>query len=316
MNGDIEQLLREGLDRLTAELPAPAGVAGRARARLRRRRVAVRAALAGVTAAVLAVGALVVAGLGRQASVSTTAARTTAYVVSRVENALATENFVIEGQASGTLTVSVHGHRVRSSEGLTGTWAYGNKNRMEELTPGGRPYLAEGTALVGGKLVSAYVTYYDHRYSIAPLGHFHLKACSPTAQLVLGGAAVTVPNWPAFLKAMLGCGTATVTGHARIGGVATTVISGSVDVPLSRGYARTVKETRVRVRYTLYVDSATYLPVRIYGSTETYGGPADPTVSAYVTNVHWLPPTAANIAKALVTVPPGYQLWTGSQASQ
>ena len=40
----------------------------------------------------------------------------------------------------------------------------------------------------------------------------------------------------------------------------------------ARGYARTVKETRVRVRYTLYVDSATHLPVRVYGSTETYGG--------------------------------------------
>jgi hypothetical protein len=26
-----------------------------------------------------------------------------------------------------------------------------------------------------------------------------------------------------------------------------------------------------------------------------------------VTNVRWLPPTAANKAKALVTVPPGYQ---------
>jgi hypothetical protein len=25
-----------------------------------------------------------------------------------------------------------------------------------------------------------------------------------------------------------------------------------------------------------------------------------------VTNVQWLPPTAANIAKALVTIPPGY----------
>ena len=105
---------------------------------------------------------------------------------------------------------------------------------------------------------------------------------------------------------MLGCGAATVTGHARIGGVETTVITGLVDVPLPKGYGKTVKETRVRVRYTLYVNSATYLPVRAYGSTETYGGAGGPTVSAYVTNVRWLPPTKANIAKALVTIPTGY----------
>ena len=63
----------------------------------------------------------------------------------------------------------------------------------------------------------------------------------------------------------------------------------------------------MHVRYTLYVDSATYLPVRACGSTETYGGAGGPTISAYVTNVQWLPPTAANIAKALVTIPAGYQ---------
>jgi hypothetical protein len=113
-------------------------------------------------------------------------------------------------------------------------------------------------------------------------------------------------NWPAFIKAMLGCGEATVTGHARIGSVETTVIGGSIDVPLPKGYARTIREARERVRFALYVDSTTYLPVRAYGSDETYGGAGGPTISASVTNVQWLPPTAANIAKALVTIPPGY----------
>jgi hypothetical protein len=147
------------------------------------------------------------------------------------------------------------------------------------------------------------------------VGHYQLKPCSTTAQLVLGGPAVTMPNWPAFIKTILGCDEATVTGHAQIGCVETTVISGSVDVPLSKGYARAVQEKRVRVRFTLYVDSATYLPVRAYGSTETYGGAFGPTVSASVTNVRWLPPTAANIAKTLVIIPPGYTR-VGSPAQQ
>ena len=35
-----------------------------------------------------------------------------------------------------------------------------------------------------------------------------------------------------------------------------------------------------------------------------------------MTQVRWLPPTKANIAKALVTIPHGYQLWKGPETSQ
>jgi hypothetical protein len=323
MNGDVEELVREGLDRLTADVRVPAQMVARARTRMRRKKTAARAALACGTAAVTAAAVIAAAGVGAPPGTGgATNARTTAYVIKRVQNALAAANFVIQGQATGTYTFPVHGRQVRGSDGPTMSWSYGNRSRMEEFTGSGcgqvtssgwcthrggsGRYLADGTALIGGKLTGAYVTYYDHKYSLSPVGQTHVNACSTTAQLELGAPAVTMANWPAFIKAMLGCTDATVTGHARIGGVETTVISGSIDVPLSKGYGRTVREKRVHVRYTLYVDSATYLPVRAYGSTETYGGAGGPTVSAYVTNVRWLPPTAANIAKALVTIPPGY----------
>jgi hypothetical protein len=310
MNTDLEELVREGMHRLAAETRAPADVVARARRRLRRQKTVARTALACGTAAAAAVAVIaVIAVIGAGARPGTggaTSARTTAYVVNRVEHALGAGHFVVEGRATGSWTFSVHGHRVHGSGGLTLSWGYGNRNRMEEFTLAGKPWLDDGTALIGGKLTGAYVTHFDHRYSLYRLGHAHLKPCSATAQLVLGGPAVTMPNWPAFIRAMLGCEAATVTGHARIGGVETTVISGSIDVPLSRGYGRTVNEARARVRYTLYVDSATYLPVRAYGSTETYGGTRGPTTSAYVTTVRWLPPTTVNIAKALVTIPPGY----------
>jgi hypothetical protein len=294
----------------------------RARTHVRRRKIAARAALACGTVAVTAAAVIAATGVGApRGTGGATNAQTTAYVIKRVQNALAAENFVIQGQATGSMTVSVHGHKVRSSNGTSMSWSYGNRSRFVEFTGrscgqvtsngcthwgGSQLYLADGTALIGGKLTGAIVTYFDHKYSLHPLGQDHVKACSRTAQLELGAPAVTVPNWPAFIKAMLGCGAATVTGHARIGGVETTVISGSIDVPLPKGYARTIKEARERVRYTLYVDSATYLPVRAYGSDETYGGPNGPTVSASVTSVLWLPPTAANIAKALITIPAGY----------
>ena len=311
MNGDVEELVRESLDRLTADVRVPAEMVARARTRVRRRKITARAALACGTAAVTAAAVIAATGVGApRGTGAATNAQTTAYVIKRVQNALAAENFVIQGQATGSMTVSVHGHKVHSSNGTSMSWSYGNRSRFVEFTgrsfPPPKLYLADGTALIGGKLTGAYVTYYDHKYSLHPLGQTHVQACSRTAQLELGAPAVTMPNWPAFIKAMLGCEAATVTGHARIGGVETTVISGSIDVPLPKGYARTIKEARERVRYTLYVDSATYLPVRAYGSDETYGGANGPTVSASVTNVQWLPPTAANIAKALITIPAGY----------
>lgn len=50
MNGDEEELLCEGMDRFTADVPIPAGILARARRRVRRRKVAARAVLACGTA--------------------------------------------------------------------------------------------------------------------------------------------------------------------------------------------------------------------------------------------------------------------------
>ena len=326
MNGDIGELLREGIDRFTEEVRVPAGMAARARRHVRRRRLALQAAVAFGAAAATAVAVIVVTGpVSRTGTGGLTDARTTAYVIKRVENALAGANLVYSARSTasdGTISMA---------------WAYRARNRFEEYYPAtdhrdrvvngkrlwdfppslrGQPYLAQGTALVGGKLTYAYVTYFDHRYSLAPLNHYHLRPCSVTARLAVGGPAVTVPNWPAFIKAMLGCQAAAVRGHARIGGVQTTVISGSADVALPKGYARTINETRVRTRWTMYVDSATYLPVRVDGSTKAYGGAGAPTFGASVTNVRWLPPSGANAAQALVPIPAGFQLWKGSWVNQ
>ena len=77
-------------------------------------------------------------------------------------------------------------------------------------------------------------------------------------------------------------------------------------VKLQPGEARAVREKWARSQWTLYVDPKTYLPVRLSSSGRTYGGPAPSTYSTSVTEMQWLPPTAANIAKALITIPAGY----------
>jgi hypothetical protein len=235
-----------------------------------------------------------------------------------VASVLANGDLVMRGQSTETITSS--GHTADAGENIS--WAYGPRNRMVELTGsscghalpngscthrgGSEPFLAEGTALVNGKLTGAYVTYFDHKFSLSPLTT-PAKACSKTARLEIGGLPAGISDWRTFIKTMLACGAGSVTGHVRIDGVETTEISGSVTTSLSKGYARTVNEKAARVRYTLWVNATTYLPVREFGSTEAYGGSAGTTVSSGVTDVQWLPPTPANVAQTMVTIPAGYQ---------
>ena len=318
MNTDVEELLRDGMERFTADVHAPGGLAGRAGRlhRQRRRRLAARATVACGAAAAIAAGATFAATNGSAGS-GAAQARTVAYVTKRVENALAGENLVF------------FGHSNSKNWGNTVTWAYRSRNRFEEYWPTldyrdrvvngkrlwdfppqdrGLPYLAQGTALVGGKLVGAYVTYFDHKYSLSPLGSQPASACSTNAALSMGGPLIPTTRWSAFINATLACGAASVTGHVLIGGVETIRITGKpVTVKLSPGYAKTVHAKWATARWTLYVNPTTYLPVRMYGSTETFGGSAGSYTSSSVTDVRWLPPTKANITMTMVTIPPGFQ---------
>jgi hypothetical protein len=330
MNRDVEDLLRDGMERFTAEVHAPVGLAGRAGRlhRLHRRRLAARATVACGAAAAIAAGVTFAATNGSAGSAESgvAQARTAAYITARVENALASENLVFAGRSHGNLW------------GNTVTWAYGSRSRFEEYwskadardrvvngqrlwdfppQDRGRPYLATGTALVHGKLVGAYVTYFDHRYSLSGLAPQPGSACSTNAALAMGAPLIPTTHWSAFISATLACGAAKVTGHVLVDGVETTQITGKpITVRLQPGYAKSVHAKFATVRWALYVNPKTYLPVRIDGSTQTYGGSAGSGTSSAVTNVQWLPATPANVAKALVTIPPGFHRFYGQAGNQ
>jgi hypothetical protein len=308
MNTDVEDLLRDGMERFTEEVRAPAGLAGGAGRlhRQHRRRLAARATVACGAAAAIAAGATFAAS-GGSAGSGAAQARTVAYVTKHVENALASENLVFVGRSDGNFW------------GTAITWAYGNRNRFETFTNSGRPYWASGTALVDGKLTYTYVTYFDHRYSLSPLASPPASACSTNVALSMGGPMIptTAADLSAFIDATLACAAATVNGHVKIDGVETTEIIGKpVTVKLSAGYAKTVHEKRATARWRMYVNPTTYLPVRMYGSTEAFGGKGGSTLSSSVTNVRWLPATPANTAKALVTIPPGFHRFYGLAGNQ
>jgi hypothetical protein len=324
MSTDVEELLQEGMERFTTGVHAPAGLAATAGRLRRRRRRAIQATAACGTAAITAAAviiAIVSGGTAAPAGGSTAQAHTLAYVVSRVKAALATENLVYYGKTTGT-------------DGPSSAWAYGQRWRWEEFTGarcrsvtstgdcthqgGSVRFLATGTARAGGKLTTAYVTYYNREYSLSPITEpLPTSACSRTARLEMAGPAPTPgDHWSDFINATLACGAARVTGHVWINGVQTIQITGKpLTVPLPPGEARAVREKWTRAGWTLYVDPRSYLPVRITATNTTFGGPAATTYSTLVTNVQWLKPTAANRAKALVRIPPGFHR-VSSPASQ
>jgi hypothetical protein len=313
MSTEVEDLLREGMERFTDGVRAPSGLAYRA-SRLRGRRRIVRGTLLTAAAAATAAGiavAMTAAGTVAQPGSSLAQARAAAYVASRVKTALASEHNVFVGRTMST------------GDQPSVTWAYGAHNQFEEFTGtacghvnasgdcshqgGSERYLAAGTALVNGKLTGAYVTYFDHKYSLSPVYRTPASACGQAA-LGMGAPPVPAAHWSSFIKATLDCGAATVTGHVRINGQETIRITGKpITVRLSKGYGKTVHEHYARALWTLYVNPASYLPVRMIGVTETSGGTGGPTRFESVTNVQWLPPTTGNVAQALVSIPPGFR---------
>jgi hypothetical protein len=315
MNTEVEDLLRDGMERFTQDVRAPGGLAQTA-GRLHRRRVAVRAALTSsavtVVAACAAIAVVVVAG----AAASRTGAQTVADLTKQVRRAVANDNMVYVG-------------RTNSSEGPDEVWAYGRQSRWVEYWPAtdyrdrvvngqhlwdfppqyrGQAYSAQGSARVGGTLMGAYVIYPDRRYNLSRRLAVQSSPCTTTGALEMGGPAVVGINWKSFIDEMLACGAASATTHVRLGGQETTKITGKpVTVRLSPGYSKVVRADWVTVSWALFVNPRTYLPVRIEGWTKTYGGAAGTSLSAEVTNVSWLPATAANVARTLVTIPAGFQ---------
>lgn len=313
---------REFLGQVHMERPAAALVA-RARARRRRQVLSGGAAVSAVAAIAVLLATADQPGPGQAppvASGSTPGAQTTAYVVKRVESALAHNRMVFRGTSNSMGQLSV-------------TWAYGRRSRFEEFTGkecghsltsgecthrgGSERFLADGTTFVHGKLTGVYVTYFNRRYSLSKVWNSPPNACSAEAAMEVGGPGVATAHWSAFIRATIACGAARVTGHVLIDGVETTKISGKpVTVKLSPGYAKVIHEKWARSYWTLYVDPTTYLPARMFGATYMFGGPMASYTSSSVTDVRWLKPTRANIAKATITIPPGFHRWWGLPGNQ
>ena len=90
MSTDLQDLLREGLDRLTAGATAPDGLVGRAQQHNRQRRTKIRAAIAAGTAVAAAAAVTIsLASTGNQPRGAAVRTQTVADIATRTEQALA-----------------------------------------------------------------------------------------------------------------------------------------------------------------------------------------------------------------------------------
>ncbi|MBV9380795.1 MAG: hypothetical protein JOY82_23065 [Streptosporangiaceae bacterium] len=298
MNADLEDLLRQGIDRLPAEVPA--GLTHRAARQARRHRLVtgagVAAAAATVTAAAVVIGVLSVAPTagkpaGTRIAQSARPAPiqhlrplpswppgriTHATLVSRVEQAVLTStNFVAYSRR--------YDYADRSKL-IVSAWDYRNVHLLIQHNP--------HTAQL--------VTYYPDRHTVMWVDYERRTwwlTTWPFSGLVrtdknqcVGPAddspQVGDPRWAAWLVSSLRCGAYTVTSHSGANG---TPILNIVNTPKDIEY-------QYGVRLHILVDATTYLPIADW-QTGSYG---------YYDVIKWLPPTKALLARLALPVPPGF----------
>jgi hypothetical protein len=294
-----ETTLRELFARATVGEEPPLGSliedAHRSGVAIRRRR-AVRATGGFAAVAVLAAAIGASGALTGPTRTGPPALRTAAYVAGRAERAMATINRVLHAESVVTGRGAGAG-----GTGRAVIWAYHDRARYEQYRPGGGQLETDtGTAIVDGKLTGVVVTYHPDTWYRIPLGTVTGGPTTGCGAGALAAAGHNPPDWPSFIRAALRCGAATVAG-----GVATIKIDGNVTIAQGNGPG----SARLRVRYTLYLNPATYLPVRMVSEPvlRLQDGVASPASFASTEDFQWLPPTAANVAKVSVPIPAGFR---------
>jgi hypothetical protein len=277
-----------------------AKLADRARARHRRRQIAVGGALtacaAGGTAAVLVV-ALAIAG----PTASMLPAQTAAYVTSQTEHALADRahaDFVYVRTTVGGPGVPYYsGTSPRTRVAEVGNWSYGRQDRTEVYAADGKAIADVGTQAKPKATTITMVLYRPATWSrwtrpstvVARLSVAHSHPLSLLAVPFVFSTSQP-PNWAELIRHALTRGQLVEAGRQ--------VIDGQHVIRLEQK-AASVPGADWRSVY--WVSSSTYLPVRIR---------MEPTSGRYwweQQDFSWSRPTAANLAQLRVRIPAGFR---------
>jgi hypothetical protein len=306
MSTDLQDLLRDGLDRLTAEARVPGGLVGRAQQRNRQRRARIRAAIAAGTALAAAAAVTVsLAATGNQPRSAPVRTQTIADVATRTERALAAA--VEQGKAIqvtrtsgrnmpfGVTATGPQGaaQNPSPSQRLPGAhaaviaqymvlWQYHNLDLQEGFSAAGRLVFVNAfgpVRLRSGKVALA-------NYGAAYPVHIRWRTVFRGASLSPPGLRLNCqdglpseyPSWRASIAKALSCKLFHLAGRQYVDGVDAMTLAGK---PEYGG------------RETLWVNPATFLPVRLSGTI--FAGPGQ-RYQQVVTDFRFLPPTKANLA--------------------
>lgn len=287
MIDQTEELLRAGMERFAADADVPPGLAARA-VRHRQRSKRARAAAAIGAAAAAAVTAVVVTVPGPAPRV-----QTAAYVVSRVQGALAqasSQNVIEYGRETSTGPI-FFGEEVSTHNAAF--WVYRGQSRSVAYAPGGKIIAAIGRVPEGRDPKEDLVTdtmvnyqertwWRDSHAVVAPprATPSSTSACAEATTVQGGGAWVS--DVAAKLRTALSCGQYVVAGHQRVDGVRALELRPAKQGPMMAVF---------------WVDPSTYLPVRDQVTAGRY---------TITDDYRWLPPTQANRAALDLRVPPGF----------
>lgn len=282
---EFEERLREEMRHATTGVSAPSGLVRRAR-RARRRQIVSRASAVFVAAAVAVAGAMIVSN-GTTGASRDSRTYTTAYVVKHVESALDTVNEIAYMHYTSDIAASMD------------VWAYdgpqGQAYRAEYFDPrSGQLFQEAGmTATPANYATDIAVYFYNKTWS--KQSYQGPKHTQTGCGFSLPTSWATYPEIAAGLRKNLACGALSLKGMQQVDGVNALKL---VSVQRSRlGPEKTLRS----ITTTIWVDPATYLPVRL--TTQW----TRPLVSVPMRlDFRWLPPTSANLALLTVRIPPGF----------
>jgi hypothetical protein len=324
MTQDVEDLLRDGIDRITENARVPDGLLARARQHHRRQRLTVQAAAAGGVAVAAGVAVVVTTSVTGGAGYPGGAlqAHTTAYVTSHAARALG----AVSGRAIQEIHVITRGGSFslitrepsrQAEHATTGTtlpagalgrslavsemniWSYRGQYRQQGFSAAGRVVFDASsdttTSSRGLQTVRGYgVDYLDRTWWRRIEPSYHVGATPPlSCQTValaspLGGGDA---NWSGQIREGLSCGLYQVAGRQRVDGIDAIKLVLAKPTP-----GLTV------LRQALWVDRSSYLPVRV-----SWTWPDGQRQGSLVGDIRWLPPNAANRARLKSVVPAGFR---------
>ena len=297
MTNNVEDLLREGIDRLTTttastDPDAPATLLHRARRHNRRRRQAITATLAAGAAA--AAAAVIVATSTSGTSTNALHGQTITYVATRAEQALAQLNpsqaiefdtLTVRGGSFGFSSMQSTAANAANSQPLPNPLS--GVHASSEIDWSYRGVFLQHGYSAAGKLVYAVAVGSPGEYGAAYPAR--IRWHNPlTGGPDLGNPALTCDNagfgWPSWKQSIskaLSCHLFTLGGNQQIAGVDTIKLVG-----------KPVTAEGQTFRQTLWVDPKTYLPLR---TSTTFSQPHRRT-TVLTHDFRWLSPTKANLA--------------------